>query len=267
MTLIDYAFKDLANHILITGNKRQVRNGEVFSIFGYSFTYDMSINGFPIMQSRRIPFKSAAGELEAFLNKPKKVEDFTSRGCKYWTEYGDAEGNLELDYGNAWLDWNGVNQLVAVEKALKENPTDRRMIISGWRPDRLNKLSLPCCHILYQFYCEDKFVDMVWYQRSADVALGLSVDFVTAGLLLALIANAANKLPRRIIFMLGDAHIYQKHVKTLIKQLELINNSKFEPVAYMLNMLPGISSTFFTKDLFEIFDYEPKGDFKYELFV
>ena len=147
----DYA--RLVRDILLTGDLRNTRNAPTIATFGKVLTvYDLMWGQFPILQGRKMYYKGVFGELAAFLKGPKTVKDFEREGCNYWFNWAEEDGSLNVDYGNAWLDFNGVNQLEAVLESLRTDPTGRRHIITGWRPDNLHNLSLPCCHLLYQWY-------------------------------------------------------------------------------------------------------------------
>ena len=181
-----HEYPNLIRKILKEGSLRHTRAGNTLSIFGEMLKIDISV-GLPITRGRKLYVKPILGELAALLRGPKSIEDFKKFGCNYWDSWADQEGKLNLDYGNAWRNFNGVDQLKDLVTTLKTNPTDRRMIITGWRPDNLKSLSLPCCHLLYQWYVrEDKFLDMIWYQRSVDVMVGLPSDIVLASVWTAL---------------------------------------------------------------------------------
>ena len=204
----DYA--KLIEKILKEGEVRKTRNGETTSIFGNMLTVPM--NGdmtFPILQGRKMYTKGVFGELAAILRGPKYIEDFERFGCNYWKMWAKEDGSIDVDYGNAW---HADDQIEKLKTALKYNNTDRRMIISGWRPDRLDDLDLPCCHLLYQFYVRDgKYLDMMWYQRSVDTMIGLPSDIIFAATWLIAIANEFDYLPGEIKMSLGDCHVYAEH--------------------------------------------------------
>lgn len=243
----EYDYTKLIEKILRTGERRETRAGAALSIFGEQLVIDIN-QQFPLLTGRKIFIKPILGELAAMLRGPSNVKDFTDQGCNYWNEFADEQGQLELDYGNAWIDFNGVNQLEELVKTLKTNPHDRRMIISGWRPDRLKSLSLPCCHLLYQWYVRDnKYLDMVWYQRSVDTMIGLPADIILASVWTMLLANECGFEAGRINMMLGDTHIYTNHLdgtmqylKNMTKDVEernpIFSLSKFEKVENVIRL-------------------------------
>lgn len=267
MQAFEQQYINLVNKILRYGERKPSRAGDTWSIFGESIDIDLQ-KCFPLLQGRKIFYSGVFGEMAAFLRAPKKIEDFKNQGCNYWDAWGDEEGNLNIDYGNAWLDYNGVNQLDIVINTLKTNPNDRRMIIDSWRPDKLKDLSLPCCHLLYQFYVRDKqYLDMIWYQRSVDTMIGLPSDFILGALLVILIANETNLKPGRIKFMLGDTHIYTNHSNGVLEYLRQSNSiANMKPAIYDFeNKIPNTKN--FSPNDIVILDYVHMPAIKFELNV
>ncbi len=153
------------------------------------------------------------GELAAMLRKPKCIADFEKWGCNYWKQWANEDGTINVDYGNSWFDFNGVDQIAQLKDKIANNPADRRMIITGWKPDGMDELSLPCCHCFYQFYVnEDGYLDMIWYQRSVDLMVGLPSDIIFAAAWLEAIAGQFGLMTGIITMMLGDCHIYEEHL-------------------------------------------------------
>jgi len=151
------------------------------------------------------------GELAAMLRKPTCIQDFEDWGCNYWKLWGNEDGSIAVDYGNAWFDFEGFDQVAALKDSLRNNPNDRRMIISGWRPHKLTELNLPCCHYSYQFYVANGKLDMIWTQRSVDMMVGLPSDIIFGAAWLIAIANEFDLVPGKIKFDLGDCHVYEEH--------------------------------------------------------
>lgn len=219
---MDYelGYARLVQRVLDEGTPRGGRNGVTQAIFGATLELEHYPGQLLLLRGRKMFYKGVLGELAAFLKGPKHLDDFTKEGCNYWGQWAREDGSLTLDYGNAWLDFNGVNQLEELIEKLKSNPTDRRLIISGWRPDRLAELSLPCCHLLYQWYVVDGKLHMIWYQRSVDMMLGLPSDVILAQVWNHLIANEVGLKPGKIIMMLADTHIYIQHKDNAKKYVE-----------------------------------------------
>lgn len=256
---IDYKY--LIDRILTEGDFRTGRNGNVKSLFGVSLSFDLG-GGFPIITGRKMFAKGVLGELAAMLRGPKHVSDFKDQGCNYWDQWADEDGFLKLDYGNAWLDFNGVNQLAMVIDKLKNDPHDRRMVISSWRPDGMEDLSLPCCHYAYQFYVRGgEYVDMVWTQRSADVMIGVPSDAIFAAAWLTAIGSETKLIPGRVTMNFGDAHVYEEHVGSAI---EYMKSRIYSLPMYTHNQKMGYPTVDFVADDITLINYEhgPKLDFE-----
>lgn len=257
----------LIRDIMVNGEIRKCRNGITRSLFGKTLDIDLSgSKEFPLLLGRRIFYKGVFGEMAAFLRGPKHLSDFEKFGCNYWKDWVDKDGNLRVDYGNLWLDFNGVNQLQVLKDTLKNNPTDRRMIISGWNPANLIHNSLPCCHLLYQWYVrEGKYLDMIWYQRSVDTMIGLPSDIVLAAIWNIMLANEVGLNPGKLIFMLGDTHIYEKHFDNIYQYIENYNCSDWVYPEYRVHEPSGFKTEDFTPSSIEIIDYNPVGAVKFEV--
>ena len=227
-------YKALVQKVLSTGETKEGRNGITKSIFGEMLECGNVNNEFPILMGRKMFTKGVLGELVAMLNGASSVKEFEEFGCNYWKTWADEDGHLELDYGKAWLDFNGVNQIENLIETLKTNPDDRRMIITGWRPDRLEELSLPCCHYFYQFHTSvnddgTRTLNMLWNQRSVDTMIGLPSDAVFGAAWLMAIANEVGMRPGNLTMALGDVHIYEEHLENAevyLKQTEQISAKK-----------------------------------------
>lgn len=224
MLQFEHDYAELIRQILADGITKDTRNGKTKSLFGMSLVVDGIDAYFPIIQGRKMYPKGVLGELAAMLRKPTCIEDFEKWGCNYWKLWGDEQGKLKVDYGNAWFDFEGYDQVAALKEALANNPDDRRMIISGWRPHKLKELSLPCCHYSYQFYVRKGQLDMIWTQRSVDMMIGLPSDIVFAAAWLIAIANEFGYNPGRIKFDLGDCHVYDEHTQGAYDYLHAVEN-------------------------------------------
>lgn len=273
-----HQYAKLINEILYKGEKRASRVGNTYSVFGKTLTIDCS-DGFPLLRGRKMFYKPVLGELAAMLRGPKHVDDFKKFGCNYWDDWAakpgdclyDGEeakgGELNVDYGNAWLDFNGFNQLEDLVYKLKNNPDDRRMIISAWRPDRLHELSLPCCHMMYQWYVREKeYLDMIWYQRSVDTMIGLPSDIILGAVWNIILARQCGYKPGLVQFMLGDTHIYENHISGTLeymRQLRDIGESQGLPYSIAEN----VTVDNFKPDMINVKNYNPRPAIKFELNV
>jgi len=223
---IQYA--KLVERIINNGVHKEGRNGGTRSIFGTSLEFDLSNGYLPVLQGRKSYYKGVLGEFAALVRRPHSVADFEAWGCNYWSKWADENGNLVLDYGNAWFDYNGVDQIAVLKKTLRENPNDRRMIVNAWRPDRLDALSLPCCHYSYQFNVENGKLNMVWTQRSADSMIGIPADIILASIWVITLANEVGLEPGRVKMDFGDTHIYNEHLDNAIEYVDRVLGSVYE---------------------------------------
>lgn len=266
--MFERAYAHLVLKILNDGEVRKTRNGETRALFGQHFKVDMSDSDcFPLLTGRKMYYKGVLGELAAFLRGPKHLKDFEQFGCNYWKNWANDDGSLRIDYGNAWFDYNGYNQFQTLIDTLKTNPMDRRLLISSWRPDRLNSLSLPCCHHTYQWYVRDgKYLDMLWMQRSVDTMIGLPSDIILAAAMNILIANEVGLEPGELTFSLGDTHIYAEHYEQArTYAFEVLSTAIPRPPKYNLLVLPGGATTDFVPEELEVIDYNPLAPIKFEL--
>lgn len=205
----DYAA--LVNDVMLHGIERMTRNGRTQSRFGAMLKVPV-YNTFPLIQGRKMYPKGVFGELAAILRRPKHINDFKTWGCNYWDTWAKEDGSINVDYGNTWFDFNGVDQIAKLKDQLANDPYNRRMIIAGWKPNGLEDLDLPCCHYNYQFYVDNfNTLHMLWSQRSVDLMVGLPSDIVFAAAWLIAIANEFGMNPGFITFSLGDCHVYQEH--------------------------------------------------------
>ena len=258
----DYAL--MVQDILRNGEQRQTRNAITTAKFGMSLEVPVT-DWFPIIQGRKMYPDGVFGELAAMLRQPKCVEDFTKWGCNYWKDWADEDGTLNIDYGNAWFDFNGTDQIADLKDKLANNPTDRRMIISGWRPDRLAELSLPCCHYSYQFYVGDGKLDMIWTQRSVDMMVGLPSDIVFAAAWLIAIANEFNLAPGKVKFDLGDCHVYESHWEAAREYVRRVSVSQALPVSYDYHQPIGADFCEFEPTFIHLGNYAHLEPLKLEL--
>lgn len=260
------AYADLVHKVLTKGVKRETRNETTRSLFGEMLkVHDLREGNFPLLQGRKMFYKGVFAELAAFFKGPKSIEDFEREGCNYWKQWANEDGSINVDYGNQWIDFNGVNQIDELMHGLITNPYGRRHIISSWRPDRLSKLSLPCCHLLYQFYVtNDGYLDMIWYQRSVDTMVGLPSDVVLAAAMTVIFASEVGLQPGSISMMLGDTHIYEPHVELAEKYVDIVDTLMTYDNCY--SYMP-LSWTVFNKESIKIHAYVSQPAMKFEVFA
>ena len=236
--MITEQYLSLVSYILDKGEKRETRNAPTASIFGATMRFNLIDDGFPILTCRKIFHEGIQGEFKAFIEDVSTIKRFKHFGCNYWDKWADEEGNLTLDYPPR-------EQLNTVIELIKNDPTSRRIMINLWDHKRLDKLSLPCCHFNYQFYVRDKeYLDMIWTQRSVDVAVGLPADLILAALYTITIANECRLQPGDITMNFGDTHIYLDHVFDLLRMKQEYSVSKGRKINWkldsgVLDFLPG----------------------------
>jgi thymidylate synthase len=263
MSKLEKDYKDLIQRILDNGDFRQTRNARTKALFGERLIVDVDPGEFPILTSRKMFYKGVLGELAAMLRGPKDLKSFEEQGCPYWKLWAGENGELNVDYGNTWINFNGsgVNQLKGVLDKLKNNPTDRRMLVVGTNPQNL-EVSLPSCHILYQWFVRDgKYLDMMWYQRSVDTLIGLPSDIIVAYAWNMAMAKDSGLEPGRIIMNLGDTHIYEPHIEGA---KEYIERPEFNlPKVKFADSYTDIWN--FTKDDLIVSDYNHGDKMDFEL--
>lgn len=253
-------YKKLVQEVILNGAIREGRNGQIVSKFAETITIDPT--HLPILVGRKMFWKGVVGELAAMLEGADNVAVFKKYGCNYWDSWADVgSGHIELDYGTAWRNFNGIDQLAALIEGLRNDPNGRRHIITGWRPDRLADLSLPCCHLLYQWYVtNDGKLDMIWYQRSVDLMVGLPSDAIFAYVFNQLVAQTVGLRPGKITMMLGDCHVYSNHILNALKYLQTDigaaypGNLWIDPAATVFNFNPkdhAIVSGYFPNEAIE----------------
>ena len=261
-------YSNLVGKILLEGDRKEGRNGFTRSIMGEQIKVDLR-DGFPILNGRQLYPKGVFGELAAMLRQPKHIEDFEKWGCNYWKKWAKPDGSIDVDYGNAWFDFNGVNQIAALKTALEHNPNDRRMIINGWDPAHvlLDQLDLPCCHYAYQFYVDgNKGLHMIWIQRSVDTMIGLPSDAIFAAAWLIAIARQFGLITRTITFQLGDCHIYEEHEAGALEYIRRSMHARtMDSPTYVYTGQPGKDFCEFEPDQLSLLGYCPLKPINFEL--
>jgi thymidylate synthase len=223
-------YHDLLRHILNTGTHHEDRTGVgTISAFGYQTRFDLS-DGFPIVTTKRVPFRWVAEELFWFLSGSTDEKDLRARGADIWKEwatkeqtekFGRKEGDLGPVYGYLWRSFggdypqmNGVDQIARLINEINTNPNSRRLIVSGWDPRVCDEVALPPCHTLFQFKIENgKKLHCQLYQRSADAFLGVPFNISSYALMTHLVAHVCDLEPGEFIHTFGDLHIYSNHLE------------------------------------------------------
>ena len=263
-------YLDLLRHVRENGTFKGDRTGTgTYSVFGYQMRFDLS-EGFPLVTTKKIHFKSVVHELLWFLKGDTNTQYLKDNGVRIWDEWADENGDLGPVYGFQWRNWpnaNGasVDQVKQVVEQLKTNPNSRRIIISAWNPSDLpdetispqqnvkeGRMALAPCHAFFQFYVSEGKLSCQLYQRSADIFLGVPFNIASYALLTLMLAQVCDLEPGDFVHTLGDAHLYTNHQE----QVELQLSRDPLPLPQM-KLNPEIKDIFdFTFDDFELVDYQ-----------
>jgi thymidylate synthase len=217
-------YHDLLRHILEKGNKKEDRTGVgTFSVFGYQMRFDLS-EGFPLVTTKKVHLKSIIYELLWFLNGDTNIKYLKDHGVSIWDEWADANGDLGPVYGYQWRSWPGrngekIDQITKLINTLKSKPDSRRHIVTAWNPADVDKMALPPCHALFQFYVAEGKLSCQLYQRSCDTFLGLPFNIASYALLVHMIAQQCDLEPGDFVWTGGDVHIYSNHIDQVNLQL------------------------------------------------
>ena len=214
-------YLDLLRDIMENGFDKPNRTGvDTRSVFGRSMRFDLN-QGFPLITTKKIHLKSVIYELLWFIKGDTNVKFLQDNGVRIWNEWADENGDLGPVYGAQWRNWNndGIDQLQELIYKLKNNPDDRRMIVSAWNPSQLDKMALPPCHMFYQCYVADGKLSMLMYQRSCDMFLGVPFNIASYALLTMMLAQVCGLKLGEYVHVLGDAHIYHNHFAQVREQL------------------------------------------------
>lgn len=220
--------------IMEGGTDRPSRPGvDTRALFGLSMEFDLR-GGFPAVTTKELAFGSVRAENIWFLTASRDVNDLERMGSSIWRENAEAEywkpkadfpGDVGRIYGVQWRRWRGpdgeeIDQVAQVLRGLEEEPHGRRHVISGWNPGELDRMSLPPCHLLYQYHVDaEGGLHLSMYQRSADMFLGVPFNIASCGLYLSMFAQATALEPRTVTITLGDAHVYHNHFEQVEEQL------------------------------------------------
>jgi len=220
----DTQYEDLLRLVMAQGVAKSDRTGTgTRSVFGHQLRYPLD-RGFPLVTTKRVHFRSVAVELLWFLRGESNIAYLHDHGVTIWDEWADADGELGPVYGVQWRSWptpdgRHVDQISAVLEQLRTNPDSRRLVVSAWNVAELEKMALPPCHTLFQFYVADGRLSCQLYQRSADLFLGVPFNLASYALLTHLVAQQVGLTLGDFIWTGGDCHIYDNHVDQVTEQL------------------------------------------------
>lgn len=251
-------YLSLLQHIKDTGLVKSDRTGTgTISVFGYQMRFNLS-DGFPLLTTKKVHMKSIIHELLWFINGDTNIKYLNDNGVTIWDEWANKDGELGPVYGKQWRSWHSsdgrvIDQLSELIEGLKKNPDSRRHIISAWNVGDLNKMALPPCHALFQFYVADGKLSCQLYQRSADVFLGVPFNIASYALFTMMIAQVCGYEAGEFIHTLGDAHIYTNHLEQVDLQL-----SRKPKVLPKMIINPNVKDILdFKYDDFSLTGYDP----------
>lgn len=258
----------LLKHILTNGTRKDDRTGTgTLSVFGYQMRFDLQ-QGFPLLTTKKLHLKSIVHELLWFLSGSTNIAPLKANGVSIWNEWADAHGELGPVYGHQWRSWpmpdgGHIDQIAQVVQSLRHNPDSRRHVVSAWNVADIDRMALPPCHMMFQFYVANGRLSCQLYQRSADTFLGVPFNIASYALLTMMMAQVCNLQPGEFIHTLGDAHIYLNHIEQA--QLQLSREPRPLPT---MRINPSVNDIFgFAYSDFELADYNPHPHIKAEVAV
>ena len=261
-------YLDLLRHVTDNGVEKSDRTGTgTISVFGYQMRFDLE-EGFPLLTTKKLHIRSIIHELLWFLKGDTNTAYLNDNKVRIWDAWADEKGDLGHIYGYQWRSWPAhdgtcTDQISEVVKSIKENPDSRRHIVSAWNVGDLDRMALPPCHILFQFYVANGRLSCQLYQRSADIFLGVPFNIASYSLLTMMVAQVTGLKPGEFIHTLGDAHIYLNHLEQV--KMQLGREPRELPVMRINPEKRDIDD--FVYEDFSIEDYNPHSHIKGEISV
>ncbi len=256
-------YLELLDRVLEEGVERPDRTGTgTLAIFGHQMRFDLE-QGFPLLTTKKLHLRSILHELLWFLQGETNIAYLKENRVSIWDEWADENGELGPIYGYQWRSWptpdgKAVDQISQVIEQIRSNPYSRRHIVSAWNVADVDRMALPPCHTLFQFFVADGKLSCQLYQRSADVFLGVPFNIASYALLTLMMAQVCELRPGEFVHTLGDTHLYLNHLEQA--RLQLTREPKSLPV---MKIDPRIRSIFdFRFEHFELEDYEPHPHIK-----
>ncbi len=263
-----HQYHDLLERILSDGVEKHDRTGTgTLSVFGYQMRLNLAA-GFPMLTTKKLPLKSIVHELLWFLKGDTNIRYLQQHNVTIWDEWADANGDLGPVYGSQWRSWpapdgRSIDQIANVVEMIRSNPDSRRLIVSAWNPAEVDKMALPPCHCLFQFYVAKGRLSCQLYQRSADVFLGVPFNIASYALLTMMAAQVTGLKPGEFIHTLGDAHLYSNHLEQA--RLQLTRPPRALPT---MKINPDVKDIFsFRYEDFTLENYDPHPHIKAEVAV
>ncbi|KAA3654543.1 MAG: thymidylate synthase [Proteobacteria bacterium] len=217
-------YLDLMQHVLDHGHDKSDRTGTgTLSVFGHQMRFDLA-KGFPLLTTKKLHVKSIIHELLWFLTGDTNIAYLKANGVSIWNEWADENGDLGPVYGHQWRHWPArdggeIDQIRQLVEGLKRNPDSRRHLVSAWNPSDVDRMALPPCHALFQFYVADGRLSCQLYQRSADIFLGVPFNIASYALLTMMVAQVCDLAPGDFVWTGGDCHLYKNHLEQTRLQL------------------------------------------------
>ena len=237
-------YLDLLRHVRDQGIEKSDRTGTgTRSVFGWQMRFDLA-DGFPVVTTKKLHLRSIIHELLWFLAGESNIRYLNDNGVRIWDEWADENGDLGPIYGVQWRSWPApdgrkIDQIAQVVEQIRENPDSRRHIVTAWNPADVDRMGLPPCHVLFQFYVARGRLSCQLYQRSADIFLGVPFNIASYALLTHMVAQVTGLEPGEFIHTFGDAHLYLNHLEQADRQLAR------EPLALpTLRLNPDVTNLF-----------------------
>jgi thymidylate synthase len=261
-------YLDLLQFILDNGVQKTDRTGTgTLSVFGYQMRFDHQ-KGFPLLTTKKIHIKSVIYELLWFLRGESNISFLKEHGVRIWDEWADENGELGPVYGVQWRNWRTpdgrvIDQISQVIDQIKRDPNSRRLIVNAWNVGDIPKMALPPCHLMFQFYVIDGKLSCQFYQRSADVFLGVPFNIASYALLTMMVAHVCHLEPGDLIQVMGDTHLYLNHLDQAKLQL---TRSPYPLPTMILN--PDVRSIFdYHFEDFSLINYQSHPHIKGEISI
>jgi len=261
-------YHDLLERILSDGAEKTDRTGTgTLSVFGHQMRFNLA-SGFPMLTTKKLHLKSIVHELLWFLAGDTNIKYLNDNGVRIWDEWADENGNLGPVYGSQWRSWPAqdggtIDQISNLIEMIRKSPDSRRLIVSAWNPAEVDKMALPPCHCLFQFYVANGKLSCQLYQRSADVFLGVPFNIASYALLTMMVAQVTGLKPGDFVHSLGDAHLYSNHLEQA--RLQLTRPTRPLPA---MKINPDVKDIFsFRYEDFTLENYDPHPHIKAEVAV
>ena len=255
-----HQYHDLMERILADGAEKRDRTGTgTLSVFGHQMRFDLA-QGFPLVTTKKLHVKSIIYELLWFLAGDTNVKYLNDHGVSIWDEWADERGDLGPVYGHQWRSWprpdgGAIDQIANVVEMIRRNPDSRRLIVTAWNPADVDKMALPPCHCLFQFYVANNRLSCQLYQRSADTFLGVPFNIASYALLTHMVAQVCDLEVGDFVHTFGDAHLYSNHFEQA--QLQLTREPRPLPKLVMNPERKRIEDFAFEDFAFEGYDPHP----------